>query len=76
MGWMSRLNRDALDYYLRGEGGELARREAQQELYRRGQASISEQEMIEILRQKGYVVFHESDDNGIACPYCGVGYMP
>ncbi len=56
---MRRLNRDALDYYLRGEGGELARREAEQELWERGQRSVTmtEEKMVEELKARGYVVF-------------------
>jgi len=64
-----RLNDDALDYYLRGEGGESCRREALEELYRRGQESADAttsdtllvdptvEEMVEILRACGWVVF-------------------
>ena len=59
---MELLNQYALDHYLRGEGGELARKQAQQELYRRGQESVTipvmtEQEMVNKLKVLGYVVF-------------------
>lgn len=54
---LQKLNRDALDYYLRGNAGELMRREAEQELYERGRKSTSEQEMVDELKRRGYVVF-------------------
>lgn len=56
---MQNLNDYALDYFLRGKGGELARLQAQQELFRRGQESVkkSEEEMVAELQQLGYVVF-------------------
>lgn len=60
------LNKIALDHYLRGEGGELMRREAEAELYRRGQsdgqhtARMTEGEMVEALKALGYVVFKPS----------------
>jgi len=59
MGHLMGLNQYALDGYLHGEHGELMRREAEQELYRRGQASatMTEREMIEHLKALGYVVF-------------------
>ena len=55
---LERYNEVALDYYLRGEGGESMRREAEQELYRRGQQSskMSETEMVEYLTSLGYIV--------------------
>lgn len=59
MGRFARLNEYGLDHYLRGEAGELARREAQQELWERGQraAEVSEEEMVSRLKGLGYVVF-------------------
>ncbi len=56
---MQNLNDYALDYFLRGNGGELARLQAQQELFRRGQESAekSEEDVVAELRRRGYVVF-------------------
>ena len=71
---MSQLNDYGLDYYLRGEAGELARREAQQELYRRGHLSSSVEEMITRLEALGYAMLAPEDLAGDRCPWCGVPY--
>jgi hypothetical protein len=63
MSHLTRLNDCALDGYLRGDYGELLRREAQQVLYNRGreaaqnEAEMSEEAMVAELKQRGYVVF-------------------
>lgn len=83
----SRLNRTALDYYLRGEGGTIAQLEAQQELVNRGrqqvQQSISDfpdDEIAEYLREHGWVVFKRRQPNysvqRTAEPLCQVCLMP
>lgn len=61
---LERYNETALDYYLSGRGGETMRREAEQELYRRGQQSsrMSEEEMIEHLESLGYLVIAPDDE--------------
>jgi hypothetical protein len=61
---LERYNEVALDYYLRGEGGESMRREAEQELYRRGQQSfrMTEEEMVEHLTSLGYIIISPSGE--------------
>jgi hypothetical protein len=63
---LSELNEYALDRYLRGEAGEEMRRVAQQELWERGQAAaepMTEEEMVEELKQRGYVVLKPRQDH-------------
>jgi hypothetical protein len=60
MSHLSRLNDYALDGYLRGEHGELMRREAQQVLYEQGRQDapqMTEEDMVAELKRRGYVVF-------------------
>jgi hypothetical protein len=70
---MDRLNDYALDRYLRGVEGEEMRREAQQELYRRGRRSTSIEEMIARLEVAGYAVLSPERlaVSADMCPWCG-----
>ena len=67
---LTKLNDVALDGYLRGEHGELMRREAQQVLYNRGRQHATrlqeehnglvfecEQDAVNYLKECGWVVF-------------------
>jgi hypothetical protein len=56
MSWMCGLSCEALEYYLSGEGGELAAVEAHEELLRRLRERETVEEMIERLEALGYVV--------------------
>jgi len=63
---LERQNDYALDYYLRGEAGELMRRAAQQELYRRGQESVAVREIgrdiLQVLDEAATVIAKRHSD--------------
>jgi hypothetical protein len=65
MSFLSNYNEIALEPYLRGEHGELMRREAEEVIWERGRKSVklsqfTENEMAEYLRQRGWVCFQRS----------------
>ena len=62
MSFLAKYNDYALEPYLRGEHGELMRREAEGVLYERGRRSVGlaafpEDEIAEYLRARGWVCF-------------------
>jgi hypothetical protein len=72
MSHLSRLNDYALAGYLRGEHGEMLRREAQQVLYERGRDSVEaslsdfdDEEIAAHLRRRGWICFMKRiEENG------------
>lgn len=77
MSHLTRLNDSALDGYLRGDHGELGRRQAIEETYRRGQqsATMGTEDMIARLESLGYGIVSpdtrqraREDEH---CPWCG-----